>query len=95
MFGLEKIETFLAKKLKSHLKHYLDLIPPHIRVSCKLSDFLWQCDKKFSGCCNCVKGSVHDFLYYREQHHPGAVGPEGMGRDKIKIMFQMKLKLLC
>ena len=37
----EKIETFLAKKLKSHLKHDLDLIPPHIRVSCKLSDLLW------------------------------------------------------
>ena len=46
----EKIETFLAKKLESHLKHGLDLIPPHIRVSCKLSDLIWQCDKDFSGC---------------------------------------------
>ena len=67
----EKIETFLAKKLESHLKHDLDLISPHIRISCKLSDLLWQCDKEFSGCCNYVKGSSHDFLYYREQHHLG------------------------
>ena len=67
----EKIETFLAKKLESYLKYDLDLIPPHIRVSCKLSDLLWQCDKEFSGCCKYVKGNGHDFLYYREQHHPG------------------------
>ena len=37
----------------------------------KLSDLLWQCDKEFSSCCNYVKGSGHDFLYYQEQHHPG------------------------
>ena len=29
----EKIDNFLAKKLESHLKHDIDLIPPHIRVS--------------------------------------------------------------
>ena len=61
----EKIDTFLAKKLESHLKHDLDLIPPHIRVSCKQYGLLWQCDKVFSGCCNYVKGSGHNFLYYR------------------------------
>ena len=60
----EKIDTFLAKKLESHLKHDLDLIHPHIRVSCKQYGLLWQCDKVFSGCCNYVKGSGHNFLYY-------------------------------
>ena len=61
----KNIVTFLENKLESHLKHDLDLIPPHIRVSCKLSDFLWECDKEFSGCCNYVKGGGRDFLYYR------------------------------
>ena len=60
----EKNETFLEKNLDSHLKNDLDLIPPHICVSCKMSDLLWQRDKEFSGCCNYVKGSGHNFLYY-------------------------------
>ena len=35
----EAIENFLATRLEDHMRDDLKMIPPHIRVSCKLENF--------------------------------------------------------
>jgi hypothetical protein len=54
----EAIENYLSRKLTDLLKHDLELIPPHLRVSCKISDLLRQIDKEYSFTANYSKEAV-------------------------------------
>jgi hypothetical protein len=57
----EAIENYLSRKLTIFLKHDLKLIPPHLRISCKISDQLCQVDKEYSFTTNYFKGSGDDY----------------------------------
>ena len=67
---MDHVETYLACKLEDHLKHNLELIPLHLRVTCHLSDLLIQVDKEFNFSANYPKGhgdAFHDWL--KKYHH--------------------------
>ena len=67
----EAIENYLSRKLTDLLKHDLELIPPHLRVSCKISDLLRQIDKEYSFTANYFKGSGDDYADWKERFRPG------------------------
>ena len=62
---MDNIELFLARKLEDHLKHDLELIPHHLRVTCRLSELLIQVDKEYNFTANYPNGNgdfFHDWL---------------------------------
>ncbi len=67
----EAIENYLSRKLTIFLKHDLELIPPHLRVSCKISDLLRQVDKEYSFTANYFKESCDDYADWKECFCPG------------------------
>ena len=52
----EAIENYLSQKLTAYLRHDLESIPLHLRVSCKISDLLRQLDKEYSFTANYFQG---------------------------------------
>jgi len=67
----EAIENYLLRKITDHLKNDLEIIPSHLRVSCKISDLLCQVDKEYSFTANYFKGSGDDYADWKEQYRPG------------------------
>jgi hypothetical protein len=65
------VEDMMAKKLGAHLKHDLELIPPHLRVACRLSELVLQTDKEYNDCANYAKGSGDDYHGWRQRYRPG------------------------
>lgn len=48
----------------------LDKIPPHLRISCKMDDILYQVDKCSADTANYFKGSGEDYTEYKGTFHP-------------------------
>jgi hypothetical protein len=67
----EAIENYLSRKITDYLKNDLEIIPSHLRVSCKISDLLCQVDKEYSFTANYFKGSSDDYADWKEQYCPG------------------------
>jgi hypothetical protein len=65
------VEDMMAKRLGAHLKHDLELIPPHLRVACRLSELVLQADKEYNACANYAKGSGDDYHGWRQLYCPG------------------------
>jgi hypothetical protein len=61
----------LSRKITDHLKTDLEIIPSHLRVSCKMSDLLRQVDKEYSFMANYFKGSGDDYADWKEGYRPG------------------------
>jgi hypothetical protein len=60
------IENYLLRKITDHLKNDLEIIPSHLRVSCKISDLLCQVDKEYSFTANYFKGSDDNYADWKE-----------------------------
>jgi hypothetical protein len=54
-----------------YLKHDLESIPSHLRVSCKISDLLCQVNKEYSFTASYFKGSGDDYADWKERFCPG------------------------
>ena len=57
--------------LEDHLKHSLDLIPPHLQVTCCLSKLLIQIDKEYNFSANYPKGHEDAFHDWLKKYYPG------------------------
>ena len=68
---MDHVETYLARKLEDHLKHDLELIPSHLRVTCRLSELLIQVDKEYNFSANYPKGHGDAFHDWLKKYHPG------------------------
>ncbi len=62
----EAIENYMSRKLTEWLQHNLELIPSHLRVSCKISNPLQQVDKEYSFTANYFKGSGNEYADWKE-----------------------------
>jgi hypothetical protein len=63
---MDQVELYLIRSLENHLKESFDIIPPHLRVTCRLSELLIQVDKEYNYTANCPKGhddAFHDWLH--------------------------------
>jgi hypothetical protein len=67
----EAIENNLLMMITKFLRHDLESIPSHLRVSCKIGDLLCQVDKEFSFTANCFKGSSDAYSDWKERFCPG------------------------
>ncbi len=67
----DAIENYPSRKLTEYLKYDLELIPHHLRVSCKISDLLRQVDKEYSLTANYFKGSGDDYADWKARFCPG------------------------
>jgi hypothetical protein len=67
----EAIENYLSCKLTDYLRHNLELIPSHLRVSCKISDLLRQVDKEYSFIANYFEGNGNEYADWKEHFRPG------------------------
>ena len=53
------------------MKDDLELIPSHLRVTCKLGDLARMVDKECNLTCSYRKGHGDEFSHYKELFHPG------------------------
>jgi hypothetical protein len=53
------------------MKNDLDLLPPHLRVTCYLSELARQVDKECNVTCNYPKGHGNEYCDWKEEFHPG------------------------
>jgi hypothetical protein len=63
--SMNQVELYLAHYLESHLKESLDIIPPHHRVTCRLSELFIQIYKEYNFTANYPKrhgDTFHDWL---------------------------------
>jgi hypothetical protein len=67
----ERIENYLSRKITDFLRHDLESIPSHLRVSCKIGDLLRQVDKEYSFTANYFKGSGDAYSDWKERFCPG------------------------
>ena len=63
----------LSSKLSELLCDDLALIPPHLRVTCKIGDILRACDKEFNFTANYAKGHGSMFHAWMETFRPGSL----------------------
>ena len=68
---MEYIETYMAGKLEKHLKNDLKLIPPNLRVACRLSELLIHINNEYNFSANYPKGHGDAFNDYLRTYHPG------------------------
>ena len=68
---MDAVEVFLGHTLEDHLTHSLDLIPPHLRVTCRLSELLIQIDKEYNFSANYPKGHGDAFHDWLMKYYPG------------------------
>ncbi len=67
----EAIENYLSRKLTVYLLHNLELIPLHLRVSCKISNLLRQVDFEYSFTTNYFKGNGNKYADWKERFRLG------------------------
>jgi len=65
----EAIENYLSRKLTDYLRHDLEKIPSHLRVSCKISDLLRQVNKEYSFTASYFKGNGNEYADWKERFH--------------------------
>ncbi len=63
-------ENYLSSKFSHLLCNDLGIIPPHLRVTCKIGDILRACDKEFNFTANYAKGRGGMFHAWMETFHP-------------------------
>jgi len=68
---LKQVENYLGRKLEDVMKIELGLLPPHLRVSCYLSELSRQVDKECNVTCNYPKGHGNEYCDWKEEFHPG------------------------
>ena len=68
---LATVDRYLSKRLEEHMKNDLDLLPPHLRVTCYLSELARQVDKECNVTCNYPKGHGNEYCDWKEEFHPG------------------------
>lgn len=66
----EHIDSDWGSLLEDHLKADLAIIPTHLRVSCRLSEILIQCDKEYNFSANYPKGHGDEFHDWLKRYHP-------------------------
>ena len=68
---MDAVEIFLGKSLGRVLKDDLDLIPPNLHVTCRLSKLLIQIDKEYNFSANYPKGHGDEFHDWLCRYFPG------------------------
>jgi hypothetical protein len=66
-------ENYLSSKFSHLLCDDLGIIPPHLRVTCKIGDILRACDKEFNFTANYAKGHGGMFHAWMETFRPGSL----------------------
>ena len=60
-------------KCKSVLSTDLDIIPPHLRIQCTMTNLARMVDKELNPRGDYAKGHGGDFWYYMETYHRGVL----------------------
>jgi hypothetical protein len=67
----EAIENYKSRKITELLRHDLESIPSHLRVSCKIGGLFHQVDKEYSFTANYFKGSGDAYSDWKERFCSG------------------------
>ena len=67
------VEICMDAKCKSVLSTDLDIIPPHLRIQCTMTNLARMVDKELNPRGDYAKGHGGDFWYYMETYHRGVL----------------------